>query len=401
LATVMARAGRSVMVLERETVYRDRVRGEWLAPWGVAEARRLGLYPVLVAAGGHHVARFGQWDENTDPDKAQVLDLGAFVEGVPGPLCFGHPEASQALVDAAAAAGAVVVKGARVGQVGVGASPGVTYTTATGDGGGEHAVSAKLVVGADGRQSMVRRAMGVDMHRLAAGHLLAGLLVDGAGDWPADTQAIGTHGDVMFLVFPRQAGRVRVYLAHALEDRNRFAGPDGASAFLSTFPLESLPASQALADARPAGPCVSQPCDDTWMDQPFVAGAVLVGDAAGYNNPLTGQGLSITLRDVRIVTDLLTAGDDWSPAAFASYGVERVERMRRLRFFSSIMASLGAEFGAEAARRRRRALRRVHAHPTLSRLWATPMAGPDEIPAEAFTEATLSLLVGGVRPRAV
>ena len=29
------------MVLERELEFRDRVRGEWLAPWGVAEARRL------------------------------------------------------------------------------------------------------------------------------------------------------------------------------------------------------------------------------------------------------------------------------------------------------------------------------------------------------------------------
>ena len=39
LATVLARAGRSVLVLEKKTAYRDRVRGEWMAPWGVAEGR--------------------------------------------------------------------------------------------------------------------------------------------------------------------------------------------------------------------------------------------------------------------------------------------------------------------------------------------------------------------------
>lgn len=47
LAAVMAARGVEVLVLERETVYRDRVRGEWMAPWGVREAMRLGLYDVL------------------------------------------------------------------------------------------------------------------------------------------------------------------------------------------------------------------------------------------------------------------------------------------------------------------------------------------------------------------
>ncbi|MGJ3626820.1 SDR family NAD(P)-dependent oxidoreductase [Sphingomonas sp. MMS24-JH45] len=52
LAAVMARAGKSVLLLEKSTAYEDRVRGEWIAPWGVAETRRLGLYDTLVAAGG-------------------------------------------------------------------------------------------------------------------------------------------------------------------------------------------------------------------------------------------------------------------------------------------------------------------------------------------------------------
>lgn len=37
LATVLARNGIDVLVLERQTAYRDKVRGEWMAPWGVAE----------------------------------------------------------------------------------------------------------------------------------------------------------------------------------------------------------------------------------------------------------------------------------------------------------------------------------------------------------------------------
>ena len=43
LAIVMARSGARVLVLEKETKFRDRVRGEGLVPWGVAEARELGI----------------------------------------------------------------------------------------------------------------------------------------------------------------------------------------------------------------------------------------------------------------------------------------------------------------------------------------------------------------------
>lgn len=51
LATVLARNGVEVVVLERETSYPDRVRGEFIAPWGVAEFKRLGLLDLVYARG--------------------------------------------------------------------------------------------------------------------------------------------------------------------------------------------------------------------------------------------------------------------------------------------------------------------------------------------------------------
>ncbi|HET8965185.1 MAG TPA: FAD-binding protein, partial [Candidatus Acidoferrum sp.] len=48
LAIAMARGGARVLVLEKETKFRDRVRGEALAPWGVAEARKLGIADLLL-----------------------------------------------------------------------------------------------------------------------------------------------------------------------------------------------------------------------------------------------------------------------------------------------------------------------------------------------------------------
>ena len=47
-ATAMARTGARVLIVEREAVFRDRVRGEGMLPWGVTEARELGIYDRLL-----------------------------------------------------------------------------------------------------------------------------------------------------------------------------------------------------------------------------------------------------------------------------------------------------------------------------------------------------------------
>lgn len=42
-------------MLEHEKQVKDRVRGEWLAPWGVAEAQKLGIYNLLRDTCGHEL----------------------------------------------------------------------------------------------------------------------------------------------------------------------------------------------------------------------------------------------------------------------------------------------------------------------------------------------------------
>ncbi len=385
LATVLARTGRSVVVLERATEYRDRVRGEWLAPWGVVEARRTGLYDVLLGAGGHHVRLNVAWDETiaAADAEAQALDLTTLVPEVPGPLCLGHPTACRALAAAGRTAGADVVTNVSDVRVIAGAQPAVEWEAD----GVAHRTACRLVVGADGRISAVREQVGVALHRDRPHHLFGGLLVEDL-EWPADTQAIGTDADVHYLVFPQGSGRARLYLGFALDQRRRFTGTDGAREFLRAFELPCLPYGRQIAAATPAGPCAAFTNEDAWTDEPFVEGVVLVGDAAGWNDPIIGQGLSISLRDVRIVSDLLLGGDPWTPALFAPYAEERRERMRRLRFSAALSAELRAEFGADATARRHRVAARLVEDGTFSLpLLGVPFFGSEHVPAPFFEEA--------------
>jgi 2-polyprenyl-6-methoxyphenol hydroxylase-like FAD-dependent oxidoreductase len=114
LAYALASAGKDVAVLEASVKYEDRVRAEQMHPWGVKEARDLGVEQILLDAGGR-VARL--WRQYVEGAPAPGdLPVSMMVPGVEGTLNMRHPDACQALLDAAARAGARVEQESRTSQ---------------------------------------------------------------------------------------------------------------------------------------------------------------------------------------------------------------------------------------------------------------------------------------------
>lgn len=391
LATAAARGGLHVLLLEKTQEHQDRVRGEYMPPWGVAEARDLGVLDVFEAAGANYIKLSVPYGEDWGADVARTrrIPMNAVVPNVSGAVCFGHPQVCTALNDFARAAGAKMIRCVSNVQVQPGAEPSVTFHYA----GREITVRPRLVVGADGRGSAVARQLRLPVNNNGSHHLLCGLLVDGVPKWPADEMSIGTAGDIAFYVFPQGGGRVRLYAGYAHEQRGRFTGAGAEQRFLEAMRLECLPHSDALARAHPAGPCKGYPAGDTWIDTPGSAGVVLIGDAAGHNCPTTGQGVSIALRDARLVLQAFRSKNPWSQQELEEYAKERRERMRRLRFAAELVSTLRMEFGPEAMQRRQRAMARIAADPDLRMPLVSMHAGPFAVPAEAFTEETRARLL--------
>ncbi len=393
LATVLARAGRDVLLLEKSETYIDHVRGEAIVPWGVKEAQDLGLHDALIAAGAHYLPRGVGYDELLPAlaVEAAPTDMAVFVPGVAGILAIGHPQHCQALLDAARAAGATVRRGTSLVSLGAGAAPGVTYEIA----GKSFVTRARLVVGADGRASAAREALGIPLTIEAPRTLLSGMLVDGVDGWDAQTWSLGAEKDFCYAVFPQGQDRARIYGWWRLAQRKRFAGADGVNAFLAAFQLECCPKSSAIASARPAGPLITFLNNETVAETPFVEGGVLIGDAAGWTDPLSGCGLSSAYRDARIVSEILLASDDWSPAAFAPYAAERTERLRRLRFISAMESTLTCDFEERGRARRRQFFARMPSEPAIAAHLVANLAGPESQPPEVYTAAHRAFVLGG------
>src|SRR5689334_10310424 len=103
LGGILARAGFGVVIVEKERRFRDRVRGEAIHPWGVAEAKRLDLLPVLTAAGAHELPIWQSYQERHP--KEPFLWATVSIEGLPE-LSVSHPRLQDAMLAWATSHGA-------------------------------------------------------------------------------------------------------------------------------------------------------------------------------------------------------------------------------------------------------------------------------------------------------
>jgi 2-polyprenyl-6-methoxyphenol hydroxylase-like FAD-dependent oxidoreductase len=356
LAKAMAERGARVLVLEREPKFKDRVRGEQMHPWGVAEAKLMGIYDLLRATCGHEV----QWfDTYLGPQRIMHRDLSITTPQQTGEMAFYHPTMQEVLLRAASGAGAEVRRPAIVREVTPGMPPSVTVEQ---DGRIEE-IRARLVVGADGRSSPARRWGGFVVRRDPERRLIGGLLFDEMPA-PEDTSYLLFNPAVGHSVpiFPQGKRRVRAYFVYQ-RDEPRFQGDADIPRFVQAAIHAGAPA-EYYANARPAGPLASFNAADTWVDHPYRNRIALVGDAAASNDPAYGEGLSLTLRDVRLLRDALLRGEDWD-AAGHEYATAHDRDYGVIHTVTSLFGEIFYATGPEADARRARVLPMVAENPTL------------------------------------
>lgn len=368
-----------VLVLERETRFRDRVRGEQMHPWGVAEARGLGIYQRLAETCGHQTR---WWITYEGPILQRKRDLAQTTPHQVGSFNFYHPDMQETLLCMAAEAGAEVRRGVSVDAVRPGSPPVVSFC----ENGRRREVQARLIVGADGRNSQVRQWADFPLTRDPDCLTIAGALVEAAQIPDDAVHVVGGPGGRV-LVAPLGKQRARTYfMSRKIAGSRRLSGKNHASEFLMACRTTRAPA-EWFNQATIIGPIAQFNAADHWVEHPARDGVVLVGDAAAASDPCYGCGLSLTLLGVRQLRDCLLASEDWDTAIHEyarkhdeSYGVVR----RITNWLTELLYSTGP--AAEA--------RRAH---VLPRWAAEPHRAPDIIglgPASRSDEAARRFLLG-------
>jgi flavin-dependent dehydrogenase len=307
-AILLAREGLSVVLLDRARFPRDKICGEYLSPKGSRILERLGVLARVEARGARPLR-------------------GMRILGPDGTLLVGdypldharsanHPHAlavrrrvlDSALVERAREVGVSIRERMRVVDLlregtrvtGVVAEPvGPERQDAAAE-----RFSAPLVVAADGRTSVIVERLGLRrphpwLHRLA---LVAD--VEGAGGDPERGEIV-LAPPTYSILNPVGAGVGNLSLVIPIEEARRHKGDlagyfDGVTRALPGF-------RERLRDARRTGPVRALGPLGYRVDPPREDGVLLAGDAAGFLDPFTGEGLHRALVSAELAAGAILA----------------------------------------------------------------------------------------------
>ena len=307
LAAALARAGASVLLVEAGAHPRPKACAEYASPRIVEELARIG-----IAA---------DWTEAAMPLRGMDLHAGGravpirYADGNGARQAWGVDRRSfDALLAAhAVRSGAELRERTRLtGLVEVrGRIRGAELHDLRS--GRREAITARWTVGADGTRSSVSRLVGVDRPVRFPRRL--GLVAHYAGvDGLADHGEMHVGQGYYVGLAPTPNGELNVGMALPMRD-HRGSARDRFDAAIAGIPAVAhrLRAGRPVTPIRGAAPIGHR------VASPAGAGWLLVGDAAGFVDPFTGEGIHRALRSARAAADAILAGGDGA----AAYRAER------------------------------------------------------------------------------
>ncbi len=330
LAARLATAGHEVVVLERSATWHWRACGVFASPAAATALHRAGLDATTLATVARpiHAMRV-----ETATGTTFGLTYGADVGN--GAVGFDRSRLDPALLDLAGAAGAEIRLGWPVASVDLRAR---TLRARRSDG-TMTTISARVIVGADGAHSVVARA--ADVGRPARLSPRVGLtyhLADPDPDARRDAR-MRVLRDGYVGIAPVAGGRINVGIVLGRSWRASLVR-DGARAVADSIvraipPVEGDPAewrdadpTDAVAGAWPLGYRVTHRAGPGWL---------LVGDAAGFLDPFTGEGLHRALVSAELAAAAIVA--DARGAGGGAGGFEAYERAMQRRFLAKDVVS--------------------------------------------------------------
>ena len=328
-AMLLARRGHRVLLVDRASFPSDTLSTHYIHQPGVARLRRWGLLDRLIATG-------------CPPSRSLVFDVGPFaLTGAPVPsdgVAEGYAPRrtvlDSLLVEAAAEAGAEVRTGFSVDELVL--EEGV----AVGIRSGNTVERARVVVGADGRNSFVARAVRAPEYDTRPS-LACAYYTYWGGVEGGDVELYPREGR-MIMGGARTNDGLNVVIVFWPKDEFHAVRADVERSFHDALAL-APPLAERLAAGERADRFYGIGDLPFYYRKPSGPGWALVGDAGYHKDPITAQGITDAFRDAELLADALDAGFTGTrqvDAALADYERIRNEETRGIYELTYEFASL-------------------------------------------------------------
>jgi flavin-dependent dehydrogenase len=301
LAALLARRGLSVAVVERATFPRDTISTHIFESDGLSFLDRLGVIDRLRATGAPFVERC---DARTE-DVHWSVDWPRRQDDPGGLMSIRRLVLDPILAEAAAEAGAEVRTGTKLtGLLRDGGR--VSGVRVEGDA-GKAELHARLVVGADGRNSTLARLCGARRYNLTPNErALYWTYFEGADTGPDPTFVFHRWADRFVLGIPTDSGLYSVQVVPELAELEEFRG-DLEARFMD-HALSCEPVAGAVAGARRVDRFFGIVRWVGFFREGSGPGWVLAGDAGHFKDPAGGRGIGDAFRQVDALAPAIAAG---------------------------------------------------------------------------------------------
>ena len=323
-AMLLARKGYKVLVVDKASFPSDTISTHQVQLPGVARLKRWGLLDKVIAS-------------NAPATRQVKFDLGPIVlrgnfpqfDGIDALYSPRRHVLDKILVDAAVEAGAelrenfiveeVLTDGDQVTGIRGHSKDGATMT--------EH---ARIVIGADGRHSVVAKA--VQPTKYYEQPALSMAYYTYWADVPIEGGEVYGRGPRSIGVWPTNDGLVMTYIAWPIGEFHTFRSNIEAN-FLST--LDLVPElGQHIRSGRRAEKFIGTADLPNYFHKPYGPGWALVGDAGLVKDPITGQGISTAFRDAELLVDAIdTSFSGQQPLETALAGYEQKRNAAELPMY--------------------------------------------------------------------
>lgn len=293
LATMLARAGLRVCVVDKDRFPSDTLSTHAIQPVGVQVLERLGVLDALLKVAPPMLRARLIFDEDV-----ALFDDVVEVAGAPA-LSVRRPTLDETLLNAAAEAGADVRTQTAVTGLVMDRGRVAGVTTAAGE------LRAPLVVGADGTRSAIAKMVGAEEYQQTPnGRVFIWAYYE--ADPTNGELWIGKIGDHAYLVTPTDDGLTLVAACPSI-DRREEVRADREGVYEAG--LRCWPELHAQVEgARREGTLHTMANMEGYFRQSAGPGWALVGDAGHFKDPTPGQGIGDALRQAEKLAPAIERG---------------------------------------------------------------------------------------------